>query len=493
MKTRVCFFLIGGLALGAVLGLGFVQLVSEQSQLEIQKKLNISPQHLLYLRQTKQVLSAERFQEKFFVRGGIPFIRIKDRREIPLVSASILTGPVKAVPPLPSQGLPPALLPYLGFIEGKGGKIPEYVDHRLVLTSVRDQKQRGTCVAHAILAALEAFKPVPRDLSEEDLYHRFMMQKGSTCSSNAKDKAGYSITGAADILSREGACEERFYPYSENLPLDCPQKHRPPEDAVKNRLYKIEDYRTIWNLGEDHPDAIALIAHNGKFVNAPGDVKDGLVANREGVGSMEVFRLIPLQGQQVTIMSPQGYYVSADAGRQNLLVADRTVPGEWERFTRIPVGNGRTAFKAFNGRYVSADAGKNDHLFADRESIKEWETFEVVEHPSRFSVTNIRYLESILAAGFNVVWGAWVLWGDQDKDGIMDVVLDEKGNPLVPDDKTGAHAMLIVGYYRPKRYFIVKNSWGDGEGVHGYDYFSYDYVKTYSLGGVYITAVSPSH
>jgi len=157
------------------------------------------------------------------------------------------------------------------------------------------------------------------------------------------------------------------------------------------------------------------------------------------------------------------------------------------------VGAGRTAFKAFNGRYVSADAGKNNLLFADREAIREWETFEVVERPSRFSMTNIRYLESILASGFNIVWGAWALWGDEDRDGILDVVLDEKGDPRVPNDDTGAHAMLIVGYYRPKRYFIVKNSWGDGEGVHGYDYFSYDYVKTYSLGGVYITSVSTTN
>jgi len=490
MKTRVCFFLIGGLALGAVISIGFAQLVSQQSQLEIQKKLNISPQHLLHLRQTKQKMPVKRFQEKFFVRGGVPFIRIKDRQEIPLVSASSLIGPVKAPPPLPDQGLPQALLPYLGYIEGKGGKIPEYVDHRLVLTPVRNQKERGTCTAHAILAALEAFKTIPRDLSEEDLYHRFMIEKGSTCSTNAKDKAGYSITDAAEILSREGACEERFFPYSQDLPPACPEKHGPPEDAVKNRLYRIEDYHTIYNLGEDHPNAIALIAHNGKFVNAPFNIKDGLVADREGVGPREVFTLLPLHGQQVAIMSPEGFIVSADAGRQNLLVADRTEVREWEKFTRVPAGISRMAFKAFNGRYVSADAGKNDLLFADRESVREWESFEVVERPSRFSITNIRYLESILAAGFNIVWGAPVLWGDENKDRIMDVVLDDKGDPLVPDDATGAHSMLIVGYYQPKKYFIVKNSWGDGEGVHGYDYISYDYVKTYSLGGLYITSVS---
>ena len=47
------------------------------------------------------------------------------------------------------------------------------------------------------------------------------------------------------------------------------------------------------------------------------------------------------------------------------------------------------------------------------------------------------------------------------------------------------HAMAIVGLavdtVSQKRYFVMKNSWGDGHGDHGLDYMSYRYFKKHTL------------
>jgi len=40
----------------------------------------------------------------------------------------------------------------------------------------------------------------------------------------------------------------------------------------------------------------------------------------------------------------------------------------------------------------------------------------------------------------------------------------------------GGHALVLVGYDDDKQHFIVRNSWGESYGVHGYFYIPYTYV-----------------
>jgi phycocyanin beta chain len=103
------------------------------------------------------------------------------------------------------------------------------------------------------------------------------------------------------------------------------------------------------------------------------------------------------------------------------------------------------------------------------------------------SIANPDYLEAILCHGYDIVFGIYVQWGNPDNNGIYDVLLDEYGNPQASDINSG-HAMLMVGYNRSATlpYFICKNSWGTGEGINGYFYLSYDYIRTYAKYG-YIT------
>ena len=106
------------------------------------------------------------------------------------------------------------------------------------------------------------------------------------------------------------------------------------------------------------------------------------------------------------------------------------------------------------------------------------------------SIKNPRYLEAALRAGRNIVLGTHVAWASPNADGILDVVINSATNQ--PAASRGGHAMLICGYNAPKKYFIVKNSWGSGWSNAGYAHLSYDYIRTYAKYGYYIKTVSPN-
>ena len=52
------------------------------------------------------------------------------------------------------------------------------VDHRALQSSIKDQRNRGTCVSHASLGLLEAHSHVPDDLSEQHTHYKFVEFQG---------------------------------------------------------------------------------------------------------------------------------------------------------------------------------------------------------------------------------------------------------------------------------------------------------------------------
>ncbi len=103
---------------------------------------------------------------------------------------------------------------------------------------------------------------------------------------------------------------------------------------------------------------------------------------------------------------------------------------------------------------------------------------------------NTSYLESVLAAGNDIIFGIYVAgadWSDPTIDtGVVDVQL-VGGNPAAA---YAGHAMLMVGYNRAGNYFEMKNSWGADSGHAGYVRLSYEYVQTYAKYGYYITGAT---
>lgn len=103
------------------------------------------------------------------------------------------------------------------------------------------------------------------------------------------------------------------------------------------------------------------------------------------------------------------------------------------------------------------------------------------------SIKNTRFLESLLALGFDIVIGVWASWRDESNRDVLRPMLDSTGQPV----GQGGHAMLVVGYDRSNQYFILKNSWGPGWGHAGYGHFHYDFIRSCAKYGFTVSAVEP--
>jgi C1A family cysteine protease len=84
---------------------------------------------------------------------------------------------------------------------------------------IRNQGQRGTCVAFALTAINEYFQRFGRgrpaiDLSEQHLYHECKLVDGSPGSCGTWQRVG------ASVLSSRGECREIVWPYNPNLPCN---------------------------------------------------------------------------------------------------------------------------------------------------------------------------------------------------------------------------------------------------------------------------------
>ena len=87
-------------------------------------------------------------------------------------------------------------------------------------------------------------------------------------------------------------------------------------------------------------------------------------------------------------------------------------------------------------------------------------------------------MEQCLAQGFPIVFGFAVYSSFETqavaKTGLMPI-------PAKQEKDLGGHAVLIVGYNRVKRHFIVRNSWGPDWGDKGYFYMPYAYALDANL------------
>jgi hypothetical protein len=87
--------------------------------------------------------------------------------------------------------------------------------------------------------------------------------------------------------------------------------------------------------------------------------------------------------------------------------------------------------------------------------------------------------------GHDIAFSITLVDDERNSDGAW--IPKRGGSPV------GGHSMLIVGYNRPRQYFIVRNSWGpDGDADDGgYARISYDYFHKFCREGVFITEVGP--
>lgn len=94
---------------------------------------------------------------------------------------------------------------------------------------MRNQEHRGTCVAHAALAAYEHYLNIQgayQDLSEQFLYWNCKLQDG------IPNQAGTWLAIAVPLLQREGCCLETTWPYN-STPMPGNEGQDPPPGGAR--------------------------------------------------------------------------------------------------------------------------------------------------------------------------------------------------------------------------------------------------------------------
>jgi C1A family cysteine protease len=93
-------------------------------------------------------------------------------------------------------------------------------------------------------------------------------------------------------------------------------------------------------------------------------------------------------------------------------------------------------------------------------------------------------LKSCLAAGYPFVFGFTVYDAFESDEVAASGVLNLPG----PGESViGGHAVMAVGYDDQEKRFIVRNSWGDHWGMHGYFTLPYAYVENSGLASDFWT------
>ena len=145
---------------------------------------------------------------------------------------------------LPAGASAPAEHPRLAAIG-----VPAAVDHTFDQTPVRDQVDRPTCVAFAVLAALEALVKRRHDgleinLSEQFAYWLCMSSEGKT-----QCDQGLFTVAAANCLHRHGVCEETLCPYetAERVKAACATK--PDALAFQQATFGLGSFTPLYNRG----------------------------------------------------------------------------------------------------------------------------------------------------------------------------------------------------------------------------------------------------
>jgi hypothetical protein len=91
-------------------------------------------------------------------------------------------------------------------------------------------------------------------------------------------------------------------------------------------------------------------------------------------------------------------------------------------------------------------------------------------------VDGIQGCMGALAAGFPVVFGTRIpmrCYKEAAETGFIPIPSPEDLN----SGQIGGHCMLIVGYDKPKKMFIVRNSWGEGWGDRGYCRIPFEVIE----------------
>ena len=85
----------------------------------------------------------------------------------------------------------------------------------------------------------------------------------------------------------------------------------------------------------------------------------------------------------------------------------------------------------------------------------------------------LNHMLSCLQDGYPFVFGLKIFPSFQSSTGLISIPSNDEVSKV---KQQSSHAMLCVGYNKVKKYFVVRNSWGDKWGDKGYCYIPFDYM-----------------
>jgi C1A family cysteine protease len=167
--------------------------------------------------------------------------------------------------------------------------LPATVNMVAEMTPVRDQARRGTCVAHAAIAAYEHFLKKNDhgdiDLSEQFLYWACKQHDGNP------NLEGTWLAVAFDRLYQDGVCLEETWPYNPDPIPGSEGQGPPPAGAVLAAMdYRIAKYVT---LGARAVDDIKQVLASGLCVAFSVPVYNTLMKNPQAMKTGKIPNPVP--------------------------------------------------------------------------------------------------------------------------------------------------------------------------------------------------------
>jgi C1A family cysteine protease len=124
-----------------------------------------------------------------------------------------------------------------------GAASPSQVNLISQMPPIKNQGDRGTCVAFASLAVVEHYQGLQnqyQDMSEQFLYWDCKQNDGRP------NSTGTFISVAMDVLQRDGCCIESVWPYNPSIVSGNESQNPPPSGAQTQALsYKVSPYNQL--------------------------------------------------------------------------------------------------------------------------------------------------------------------------------------------------------------------------------------------------------